>query len=101
MTAGTTYPQLLTDSEHATAAAELMRLKGYFLSSLNHEIRTPLSGIVGMTDLLMETDLDEQQREWVAAARLCADKLLSVLNDTLEYSALSAGTVSWSCPSST
>jgi len=93
MTAGTTYPQLLTDSEHATAAAELMRLKGYFLSSLNHEIRTPLSGIVGMTDLLMETDLDEQQREWVAAARLCADKLLSVLNDTLEYSALSAGTV--------
>ncbi len=93
MAAGANLSRNVRDAEHLTATAELMRLKGQFLSSLNHEIRTPLSGIVGMTDLLMETSLDEQQREWVATARQCADNLLAVLNDTLEYSALSAGTV--------
>ena len=70
---------------------ELGRLKGQFLASLNHEIRTPLSGILGMTDLLLETRLDEEQREYVNAARLCAQSLLEILNATLEYSALSAG----------
>jgi CheY-like chemotaxis protein/two-component sensor histidine kinase len=93
MATGVNVPPGEIDAEHLRATGELMRLKGQFLSSLNHEIRTPLSGIVGMTDLLLETELDEQQREWVATARLCADKLLAVLNDTLEYSALSAGTV--------
>jgi CheY-like chemotaxis protein len=93
MAAGVNVPLGERDAEHLRATGELMRLKGHFLSSLNHEIRTPLSGIVGMTDLLLETELDEQQREWVATARLCADNLLAVLNDTLEYSALSAGTV--------
>jgi CheY-like chemotaxis protein len=93
MAAGADIHRSVKDTEHLKASAELMQLKGQFLSSLNHEIRTPLSGIVGMTDLLLETGLDEQQREWVATARLCADNLLAVLNDTLEYSALSAGTV--------
>jgi CheY-like chemotaxis protein len=72
---------------------ELARLKGQFLASLNHEIRTPLSGIMGMMELLLETPLDEQQREYVATTRVCAESLLAILNDTLEYSALSAGTV--------
>lgn len=72
---------------------EVTRLKGQFLASLNHEIRTPLSGIVGMTDLLLETGLDEEQREYVTATRLCAENLLEVLNATLEYSALMSGTV--------
>jgi CheY-like chemotaxis protein len=70
---------------------ELERLKGTFLASLNHEIRTPLSGILGMTDLLLETKLDEEQREYVSAARLCAESLFEILNATLEYSALEAG----------
>jgi len=69
---------------------ELRDLQGEFLASLNHEIRTPLSGILGMTDLLFETPLSEDQREYVAAARLCAENLLEILNVTLEYSALSA-----------
>src|SRR5579872_4411741 len=47
-----------------------------FLASLNHEVRTPLSGILGMTDLLLETTLDEEQKEYVEAARLCAENLL-------------------------
>src|SRR5258706_8700293 len=71
--------------------AELEQLKGTFLSNLNHEIRTPLSGILGMADLLLETKLDEEQQEYVATARLCAENLFHILNSTLEYSALEAG----------
>ncbi|MGA3190642.1 MAG: ATP-binding protein [Bryobacteraceae bacterium] len=70
---------------------ELERLKGTFLASLNHEIRTPLSGILGMADLLLETKLDDEQREYVNATRLCAEGLFEILNATLEYSALEAG----------
>jgi CheY-like chemotaxis protein len=76
------------------APGELERLKGTFLASLNHEIRTPLSGILGMADLLLETKLDEEQREYVNAARLCAESLFEILNATLEYSALEAGNLS-------
>jgi CheY-like chemotaxis protein/anti-sigma regulatory factor (Ser/Thr protein kinase) len=76
------------------APGELERLKGTFLASLNHEIRTPLSGILGMADLLLETKLDEEQREYVNAARLCAESLFEILNATLEYSALEAGHLS-------
>jgi CheY-like chemotaxis protein/anti-sigma regulatory factor (Ser/Thr protein kinase) len=77
----------ITDIERA----EIDRLKGAFLANLNHEIRTPLSGILGMTDLLLETSLDEEQRDYVATARLCAENLFHLLNATLEYSALTAG----------
>jgi CheY-like chemotaxis protein len=70
---------------------ELEQLKGTFLASLNHEIRTPLAGIMGMADLLLETSLDEEQREYVNAARLCAESLFEMLNATLEYSALEGG----------
>jgi|GraSoiStandDraft_41_1057321.scaffolds.fasta_scaffold07208_11 CheY-like chemotaxis protein/nitrogen-specific signal transduction histidine kinase len=75
----------------AAPKGELDQLKGMFLSSLNHEIRTPLSGILGMADLLLETNLDDEQREYVTAARLCAENLFEILNATLEYSALEAG----------
>ena len=77
----------------ASGLDEVARLKGQFLASLNHEIRTPLSGIVGMTDLLLETILDEEQREYVTATKICAETLLEVLNATLEFSALTAGSV--------
>jgi CheY-like chemotaxis protein len=72
---------------------ELRDVQGQFLSSLNHEIRTPLSGILGMTDLLFETPLSEDQREYVGATRVCAENLLEILNVTLEYSALAANQV--------
>ncbi|MCZ2148494.1 MAG: response regulator [Bryobacterales bacterium] len=77
----------------ANPMEDLTNLKVRFLAVLNHEIRTPLSGIMGMTDLLLETRLDDEQREYVSAARSCAETLFEVLNATLEYSALSSGRV--------
>jgi CheY-like chemotaxis protein len=71
----------------------LTTLKQQFLASLNHEIRTPLSGIMGMIDLLQETSLDSEQRDYVSTTRACAVELLSILNATLEYSALAAGSL--------
>src|SRR5581483_11265673 len=78
----------------ASPANEIDRLKGVFLANLNHEIRTPLSGILGMVDLLLETTLDEEQREYVNATRLCAESLFDILNAALQYSALDAGQLS-------
>lgn len=72
---------------------DLREVQGEFLASLNHEIRTPLSGILGMTDLLLETPLSEDQLEYVGATRLCAENLLEILNVTLEYSALASNHV--------
>ena len=72
----------------------LDQVKGVFLASLNHEIRTPLSGIMGMLDLLLETGIDEDQRDYLNAARLCAESLSELLNSSLEYAALEAGQIS-------
>jgi CheY-like chemotaxis protein len=71
----------------------LRDVQAEFLASLNHELRTPLSGILGMTDLLLETSLTEDQREYAGATRVCAESLLEILNVTLEYSALTANQV--------
>ena len=72
---------------------QLDQIKGIFLASLNHEIRTPLSGIIGMLDLLLETTIDEDQRDYINAARLCTESLSDLLNASLEYAALDAGQV--------
>ena len=72
---------------------DLSVIKRQFLASLNHEIRTPLSGILGMTDLLLETTLSIDQKEYVESARVCAENLLQILNGALEFTAL-AGNVS-------
>ena len=85
------YPVEPVPSPAEVSPGELDRLKGTFLASLNHEIRTPLSGILGMADLLLETNLNEEQLEYVNATRLCAESLFEILNATLEYSALEAG----------
>ncbi len=74
--------------EHDVSAVKL-----HFLASLNHEIRTPLSGIMGMADLLLETRLDPEQADQVQAVRSCAATLYELLNDTLEYTALVSDSV--------
>jgi CheY-like chemotaxis protein len=82
-------------SDHPqTDRPQLDQVKGVFLASLNHEIRTPLSGIMGMLDLLLETGIDEDQRDYLNAARLCAESLSELLNSSLEYAALEAGQIS-------
>ena len=72
----------------------LDQVKGVFLATLNHEIRTPLSGIIGMLDLLLETSVDEDQRDYINAARLCTESLSDLLNASLQYAALEAGQIS-------
>jgi len=77
----------------ASDRPELDQVKGVFLASLNHEIRTPLSGVLGMLDLLLETRIDEDQRDYLNAARLCAESLSELLNASLQYAALEAGQI--------
>ncbi len=76
---------------HGPPVEEFDLLKGHFLASLNHELRTPLSGVLGMADLLAETSLDVDQQEYLEAIRDCASQLLEALNTLLDFSALSAG----------
>src|SRR5436190_23994943 len=71
--------------------AEIDLLKRQFLAALNHEVRTPLSGIIGMTNLLEQSDLSPDQREYVNLTKACAEELYSVLSSTLEFTAMAAG----------
>jgi signal transduction histidine kinase len=75
------------------SADGLASLKTEFLASLNYEVRTPLTGILGMTDLLLETPLNAEQKEYVESVRFCAEDLLALFNKTIEYSELISGRV--------
>jgi CheY-like chemotaxis protein len=70
---------------------DLQRAHARMLSALNHEIRTPLTGILGMSDLLLESSLSAEQREYVQSTRLCAESLLESLSNALEYASVMAG----------
>lgn len=72
---------------------ELSELKFHFLASLDHEIRTPLNGILGLADLLLEGDLKGEDKQYACSLRACAENLAEVIDATLQYSALAAGSV--------